>query len=156
AATWTGWIGGARAFVAASASPALTPGDEPYAPVGPFDDDGRLNVEIVVPGWAPVSAMRWLGVTPRPVQAGEQVRVDSSLLERRRAGGRGALPVDAPRELRAVWEQPTLLWAATASPGEAGLLIVDAGAAGFWQVRTENETSVLTPRSSHGVWRDVV
>lgn len=156
AATWTAWVGAARSFVVASPSPALGAGDDPYAPAGPFDLEGELNVEIVVPGWTSVCAMRWLGVTPRPEEGRDEVRVQAALLERRLAGERVPPPDDAAPRLRTIWGQPTLLWAASSSPGDAALLMLDAGAAGLWRVRTEGGTSVLSPCSSREVWRDMM
>lgn len=148
--TWTAWIGEVRAFIAAS----INPHSGNAAPAG----DDELSVEIVVPGWATISAMRWLGVTPRPEAAASQkdLRVDRAELERRLAGDRPPVAENTPPALRAVWQEASLLWSASSTPGGSSMIILDAGRAGIWLLRSEGDVTLLSPRSSHEVWRDLM
>jgi hypothetical protein len=147
---WTAWIGEVRAFIAAS----INSHTRNTAPAS----DHELNVEIVVPGWATISALRWLGVTPRPQAAPytKDLQVGRVELERRLAGDQPPVPEDASPALRAVWQEANLLWSASSTPGDTSMVILDAGRAGIWLLRYEGELTLLSPRSSHEVWRDLM
>jgi len=117
-ATWSAWLGAERAVVAVRADPG--------------SDD--LAVFIVPPGWAPVMAVRWLGIGPRPkAPLGGAARLPLALLQRRLADPATPIPAGSCGELRALWGQPLVLWGLKAEPGGFGLLVLDAGQAGFWQ-----------------------
>jgi len=117
-ATWSAWLGAERAVVAVRADPAR--------------DD--LAVFIVPPGWAPVMAVRWLGVGPRPKATLDgAARLPVTLLQQRLADPATPIPAGIGGELRALWGQPLVLWGLKAEPGGFGMLVLDAGQAGFWQ-----------------------
>jgi hypothetical protein len=121
-ATWSAWLGPERAVVAVRADPAR--------------DD--LAVFIVPPAWAPVMAVRWLGVGPRPEAApGSVAVVPMALLQQRLADRAVPAPPGAPAEVRALWDQPLVLWGLRADPGGFGLLVLDAARAGFWLASVE-------------------
>ncbi|MBV9384333.1 MAG: hypothetical protein JOY82_24835 [Streptosporangiaceae bacterium] len=149
-ATWSAWLGAERAVVAVRTDPA---GDD-------------LAVFIVPPGWAPVMAVRWLGVGPRPQPpAGGAVALPADLLRQRLAERATPPPPEAARELRTLWSSPLRLWGVRAEPGHFGMLILDAGRAGYWQLTDapadgsgagEQERVTLTPLTARDVWRRVV
>jgi hypothetical protein len=117
-ASWSAWLGAERAVVAVRADPA--------------SDD--LAVFIVPPGWAPVMAVRWLGVGPRPKATLDgAARLPLTLLQQRLADPATPIPAWACGELRTLWGQPLVLWGLKAEPGGFGMLVLDAGQAGFWQ-----------------------
>lgn len=155
-ARWLGWLGAARAFVASTDTPALDPADDPWQVAASPRAGDEMNVEIVAPGWAPLAAARWLGITPRPPQPSGELRLPQSLLDHRLGDATCPPPAEASPALSVAWTQPMILWAATASPGEGALVILDAAAAGLWQVRTEDGPdggiATLTPQSPRNVW----
>jgi hypothetical protein len=115
--TWSAWLGPERAVVAVHADPAAH----------------DLAVFVVPPGWAPVMAVRWLGVGPRPeATPGSVATLPLARLQQRLADPATPVPAGACAEVRAIWDQALVLWGLKAEPGGFGMLVLDAGRAGFW------------------------
>lgn len=162
------WLGYRRAVILAQPSPAITAAD------GPRDIAGRTpptldgyQLQVVVPGWVPVAAARWLGFGPRESPAGSG-RLPRPALLRRLADPGAPLPgaplpgapapgAPAPGDdqvLARIWAQPMQLCALTVQPSRYRTLVLDAAGAGLWLLAEEDPgTAVLTPLPAHAAWR---
>lgn len=147
------WLGYRRAVILAQPSPAITAAD------GPRDIAGRTppaldgyQLQVVVPGWVPVAAARWLGFGPRESPAGSG-RLPWPALLRRLADPGAPVPGD-DQVLARIWAQPMQLCALTVQPSRYRTLVLDAAGAGLWLLATEDPgTAVLTPLPAHAAWR---
>lgn len=126
--TWSAWLGPERAVVAVRTDPA----------------EHDLAVFVVPPGWAPVMAARWLGVGPRPeATPGRVATLPLTLLQQRLADPAIPVPAGTCAEVRAIWDQALVLWGMKAEPGGFGMLVLDAGRAGFWLASVRGDAAAL-------------
>ena len=133
--TWSAWLGPERAVVAVRTDPA----------------EHDLAVFVVPPGWAPVMAARWLGVGPRPeATPGRVLTLPLARLQQRLADPATPVPADAGADVRAIWDQALVLWGMKAEPGGFGMLVLDAGRAGFWLASVRGDAAALaSPAQGH-------
>jgi hypothetical protein len=128
-------------------------------------------LQTAVPGWVPVAAIRWLGISPRDTLAGRPVLPMATLLrwldepdtplpgdDSVLSGG--PLPGGDARSggdpvLAAIWAQPGRLWAVDVEPGAGRVLVLDAAEAGLWRVSADDadDSAALTPLPPRIFWR---
>jgi hypothetical protein len=147
------WLGYQRAVILAQPSPAITVADSPQDIAGRTPPAlAGYQLQVVVPGWVPVAAARWLGLGPRESPAGDR-RLPWPALLRRLADPGAPVPGDDP-VLARLWGQPMQLCAITVQPSRSRTLVLDAAGAGLWRLATEDPgTAVLTPLPPHAAWR---
>lgn len=123
---------------------------------------------IVARDWPPIDAAEWIGLTPRPDRADGRFIVPVDVLTRRL--GDAATPPPAPAAdesaadesgaaaglLRRVWAEPLVAWGLTVDPGNARLLVLDAGASGHFLLTRSGPDVVATAASSRTVWEAMI
>lgn len=161
---WKAWLGYRHAVILSQPSPAITVADTPQDVAGREPPAlAEYSLQVVLPGWAPVAAARWLGLGPRESPAARG-RLPLSALLRRLADPRTPVPGDDP-VLARIWGQPMQTCAIAVQPGterpRGGLpervVLLDTARTGLWLLATEDDTgdpaAVLTPLPSHTAWR---
>lgn len=150
------WLGFRRAVILAQPSPAIMAANSPHdvAERAPLTL-AEYALDVVVPGWVPVAAVRWLGFGPRESPVGN-CRLPLPVLLRRVADAGVPVPADDP-VLAGLWGEPLQLCAISVQPSGERVLLLDAARTGLWLLSPDEgdpePTAVLTPLPSHAVWR---
>ncbi|NIZ91912.1 hypothetical protein [Kineococcus rubinsiae] len=148
---------GADALVVTTAAPGELPADPRGGELR--DAAGVVTVDVVDASLLPVVLAGFVGLGPA-WSAGGAVELPQDLLARRAADPRTPPPADADAALLRAWAQPWFLCTLHADGLDADRLLLNAGAAGTYVVRTQGEgpasVARLQPVPSALLFEDLV
>lgn len=119
---------------------------------------------IVARDWPPVDAAEWVGLTPRPDRVDGRFAVSAGDLSRRLGDASTPLPRGAADQLdnggadvlQQVWIEPLVAWGVTVDPGGGRMMVLDAGAAGHFELSRSGNRVVAAGASSRTIWERMI
>jgi hypothetical protein len=143
-------------------------GDEPAADLGGPGAHSPLTLDIVEPSWVPAAVASWAQICPAWLFGPLPEKLDRGRVMARAEDPSTPAPPQADPTLRAVWQQPWVMWGLKSrrgpgsgqeSPGDLDrLLVLRAGDRGTFLIGSvEGDGSAVTirPAPAYLLWRQL-